>query len=744
MAIIAKQVDFLLNGYKDPTTGALLNGGKVKTYLDGTTTLSSVWTDRGKTSDATNPIILDSAGRAEVYADGVYKFEIYDASDNLLETINGLDYSIITENKISIGDYGGNLAAAIADIGLSEATLLIDQIVTITADATVPSNISLEKTRGGMFTGAFTLTINGGMTGDMDSAWFDVNVIPAISQVELPVSIFYSFHQALVGIGSNHTELTLNQLSTLTQDETVLTTTNLKKSITSTAFTGAYTLTINGGMTGDMFSQWFDSSVTVAGSPKITEVYPEMFGAKGDGVTNDTIAVQSSIDFFSKVVLKNSYGIITTLTKDVSGFKLFGVNEQESSIIPLAGFSGDVDSDGNFILLNLGNGTVSRYFNEIRNIGFKNSNSIPNITAIYFNRVNNQSKIVHCNFKGLERGFEFINLSLANIVYANKFRSCVDICRLTGNAGNSTIISFNYLAGGRIYLNDSMTGVEIINNVGDSGAYVFSDGSSGIRGTLISGNRFESNDVSQPSIELGFNRTTRIDSNFFTGSGIQEIAIDLVSSATGQNASITNNSFEGIVTSFVRSALLNNKLSVFNNKYNTLDIAPTTPYDTNRLLTTTEGTASSDKFLQVGDDIRYVSKRISTFLSGGLSESVFTLTTDGTRGNYSVAVKVHLSFDANSTAVAVGNAKYSFCVAHNNIFSPTNSSIITTEALNTAANAPTTRDITGLTASIANTTDSVLTFSLNPTLVGVGSVEAIVEITVSYAQYAKDIVIDVV
>jgi len=92
MSAAAKQVDFLLAGYRHPDTGYPLAGGKVYTYLNGTSTLSNLWTAQDKSSDAANPIILDAQGRAEVYGDNSYKFEIYDASDVLVETINGVNY----------------------------------------------------------------------------------------------------------------------------------------------------------------------------------------------------------------------------------------------------------------------------------------------------------------------------------------------------------------------------------------------------------------------------------------------------------------------------------------------------------------------------------------------------------------------------------------------------------------------------------------------------------------------------
>lgn len=95
----AKQVDFLLAGYRHPTTNRPLSGGKVETFLDGTSTLSALWTDSNKSGDATNPIILDSSGKAEVYGDNIYKFRIYDSSDIFIEEITGLEYQNVLKTK---------------------------------------------------------------------------------------------------------------------------------------------------------------------------------------------------------------------------------------------------------------------------------------------------------------------------------------------------------------------------------------------------------------------------------------------------------------------------------------------------------------------------------------------------------------------------------------------------------------------------------------------------------------------
>lgn len=101
----AKQIDFLLSGYRHPTKDKALSGGKVYTYLDGTSTLSALWTDKDKTGSATNPVILDSSGKVEVYGDNIYKFRIYDSDDVFVEEITGLEYlSVIPVDINTISD----------------------------------------------------------------------------------------------------------------------------------------------------------------------------------------------------------------------------------------------------------------------------------------------------------------------------------------------------------------------------------------------------------------------------------------------------------------------------------------------------------------------------------------------------------------------------------------------------------------------------------------------------------------
>ena len=90
MSTNGAHVDFLLGGLK--YNGAALDSGKVYTYKNRTRIDKETYTDYAKTTPATNPVILDSNGRAQVYADGEYTFVITDSQDVEIAVYNDLTF----------------------------------------------------------------------------------------------------------------------------------------------------------------------------------------------------------------------------------------------------------------------------------------------------------------------------------------------------------------------------------------------------------------------------------------------------------------------------------------------------------------------------------------------------------------------------------------------------------------------------------------------------------------------------
>ena len=71
------------------SNGAPLAGGKVYTYSPGTTTAKATYSTSTGTANA-NPVVLDSAGRASIWLDGIYKISVYDSSDVLQYTVDNV------------------------------------------------------------------------------------------------------------------------------------------------------------------------------------------------------------------------------------------------------------------------------------------------------------------------------------------------------------------------------------------------------------------------------------------------------------------------------------------------------------------------------------------------------------------------------------------------------------------------------------------------------------------------------
>lgn len=102
----AVQVEALWSGLTD-NSGSPLAAGKVYTYYAGTSTPVSLYTASDKSTLATNPLILDGNGRAQVWGDGRYKFVVKTSADVTLFTLDNLLYGFDDSTAIWCGAAGG-------------------------------------------------------------------------------------------------------------------------------------------------------------------------------------------------------------------------------------------------------------------------------------------------------------------------------------------------------------------------------------------------------------------------------------------------------------------------------------------------------------------------------------------------------------------------------------------------------------------------------------------------------------
>lgn len=86
--------------------GDPLNGGKVYTYAAGTTTPKASYSSSAASTPLANPVVLDSAGRAEIWLVGSYKIVVKDSSDTTIHTTDNItDPRATSEGSTVLGGF---------------------------------------------------------------------------------------------------------------------------------------------------------------------------------------------------------------------------------------------------------------------------------------------------------------------------------------------------------------------------------------------------------------------------------------------------------------------------------------------------------------------------------------------------------------------------------------------------------------------------------------------------------------
>ena len=152
-------------------TGEVLTGGKLYTYLAGTTTPATTYTSKTASTAHTNPIVLDAAGRVpsgEIWLDSFnsYKFILKTSTEVLIGTYDNIIGITFGGNNILA--YGADPTGATSSVAAIQAcqivnseiyvpqgTYLIDSNLTITSASAIEAGAVFSISAG------VTLTFNG-------------------------------------------------------------------------------------------------------------------------------------------------------------------------------------------------------------------------------------------------------------------------------------------------------------------------------------------------------------------------------------------------------------------------------------------------------------------------------------------------------------------------------------------------------------------------------------------------------
>lgn len=109
--------------YFADSNGAPLAGGKIYTYIAGTTTPQASYTDSTAITPLANPVILDSAGRAQIWLSGTYKIVVKDSLDNTIST---------TDNITALSNSGDMMKATYDPANIGEQLVGLTAVQTLT------------------------------------------------------------------------------------------------------------------------------------------------------------------------------------------------------------------------------------------------------------------------------------------------------------------------------------------------------------------------------------------------------------------------------------------------------------------------------------------------------------------------------------------------------------------------------------------------------------------------------------
>ena len=178
--------------------GTPLVGGKLYSYVAGTTTPLATYTTYAGDVANTNPVILDSRGEANVWLTGVlYKLALYDADDALIWTVDNVSSvgSGIFNGPVSgtTGTFSGALTAASGAFSgaVSGTTGTFSSAVSGTT-GTFSGNVQMASQNGSCLAGLRNRVINGNFYADQRNAGA-AQTITAAAALAYTVDRFYAY-----------------------------------------------------------------------------------------------------------------------------------------------------------------------------------------------------------------------------------------------------------------------------------------------------------------------------------------------------------------------------------------------------------------------------------------------------------------------------------------------------------------------------------------------------------------------
>lgn len=141
---------------------------------------------------------------------------------------------------------------------------------------------------------------------------------------------YANFNTAIANIGGKTATLVIKGRATMSADLTIPSTLTIVLKQKATIDQGRYSLKVSGQFRAELYQVFLGSGTVLF--DKRQEVFPEWWGAEGNGFTDDTKAIQAAIDSSAKLVSFQAREYVVTSLRVVSNQMLVGKGIKKSLI----------------------------------------------------------------------------------------------------------------------------------------------------------------------------------------------------------------------------------------------------------------------------------------------------------------------------------------------------------------------------------------------------------------------------
>jgi hypothetical protein len=202
---------------------------------------------------------------------------------------------------------------------------------------------------------------------------------------------------------------------------------------------------IAGDTTSDNGGTYIAPTAVLSGRWKLRhggQLNARQFGAYGDGVHDDTVAIQTALDLqdpddwgYSVWLPPGRYLITDTLILPYEGSKLIGSGQKVTKLDIPADFGGDY-------VIQMGDGGAGYIFDsQVKDLNIWGYSAPDDVIGLYSTQAQEQTGITRCNIEGLKSYGIYLNGTGIPVIYPARF-VCDDV-QIYGRAGHTHSFALN-------------------------------------------------------------------------------------------------------------------------------------------------------------------------------------------------------------------------------------------------------------------------------------------------------------